>query len=119
MPATWLIVLGAALDTLDGRIARFIGNDSKFGIEFDSLADIISFGVAANPWDGARVELRGLTSKKHKKLKLNGCAGVVVAIDSETGRIGVKLDDGRGPFQIPRRRRWRPLQMVRILAEPH
>ena len=50
---------------------------------------------------GSRVELRGLTSKKHKKLKLNGCSGVVVAIDSETGRFGVKLDDGRGPFQIP------------------
>ena len=42
----WLIVLGAALDTMDGRIARFIGNDSKFGIEFDSLADVCTFGIA-------------------------------------------------------------------------
>ncbi len=46
VPATWLIVLGAALDTMDGRIARFIGNDSKFGIEFDSLADVCTFGIA-------------------------------------------------------------------------
>ena len=45
VPAAWLIVLSAVLDTMDGRIARFIGKDSKFGIEFDSLADVCTFGV--------------------------------------------------------------------------
>jgi CDP-diacylglycerol--serine O-phosphatidyltransferase len=34
------------LDMLDGRIARMTGATSEFGIEFDSLADVISFGVA-------------------------------------------------------------------------
>src|SRR2546430_5303674 len=34
------------LDMLDGRIARMTGTTSEFGVEFDSLADIISFGVA-------------------------------------------------------------------------
>src|ERR671911_444236 len=34
------------VDMLDGRIARMTGTTSAFGIEFDSLADIISFGVA-------------------------------------------------------------------------
>lgn len=34
------------LDMLDGRIARLTGTSSAFGLEFDSLADIISFGVA-------------------------------------------------------------------------
>jgi CDP-diacylglycerol--serine O-phosphatidyltransferase len=34
------------LDMLDGRIARMTGTTSPFGVEFDSLADIISFGVA-------------------------------------------------------------------------
>src|SRR3954454_25102208 len=34
------------LDMLDGRIARLTGTESDFGIEFDSLADVISFGVA-------------------------------------------------------------------------
>ena len=34
------------IDTLDGRIARMTGTTSAFGVEFDSLADIISFGVA-------------------------------------------------------------------------
>ncbi len=34
------------LDMLDGRIARMTGATSDFGIEFDSLADVISFGMA-------------------------------------------------------------------------
>ena len=34
------------LDGLDGRIARLTGAESDFGLQFDSLADIISFGVA-------------------------------------------------------------------------
>jgi CDP-diacylglycerol--serine O-phosphatidyltransferase len=35
-----------ALDALDGRIARLTGSESPFGVEFDSLADVISFGLA-------------------------------------------------------------------------
>jgi len=34
------------LDMLDGRVARLTGATSDFGIEFDSLADVISFGMA-------------------------------------------------------------------------
>ena len=34
------------LDMLDGRIARLTGTTSEFGVQFDSLADIISFGIA-------------------------------------------------------------------------
>jgi CDP-diacylglycerol--serine O-phosphatidyltransferase len=34
------------LDMLDGRIARLTGTASEFGVEFDSLADVISFGIA-------------------------------------------------------------------------
>lgn len=34
------------LDMLDGRIARLTGTASEFGVQFDSLADVISFGVA-------------------------------------------------------------------------
>jgi CDP-diacylglycerol---serine O-phosphatidyltransferase len=34
------------LDMLDGRVARMTGTTSEFGLEFDSLADVISFGIA-------------------------------------------------------------------------
>ncbi|MEW5982473.1 MAG: CDP-diacylglycerol--serine O-phosphatidyltransferase [Acidobacteriota bacterium] len=41
-----LIGIAIVLDMLDGRIARLTGTTSAFGLEFDSLADIISFGIA-------------------------------------------------------------------------
>jgi len=42
-----LAILAAGLfDLLDGKIARLSGADSRFGIEYDSLADLISFGLA-------------------------------------------------------------------------
>jgi CDP-diacylglycerol--serine O-phosphatidyltransferase len=46
--ATAALFIGFAfvLDMLDGRIARMTGTTSAFGVEFDSLADVISFGVA-------------------------------------------------------------------------
>jgi CDP-diacylglycerol--serine O-phosphatidyltransferase len=40
------IGVAIVLDMLDGRIARLTGATSDFGVEFDSLADVISFGVA-------------------------------------------------------------------------
>src|SRR5450432_2795546 len=44
--AIWFILLACVFDLLDGRLARLGGHDSDFGREFDSLADIVSFGIA-------------------------------------------------------------------------
>ncbi len=44
--AAWLIVWCGLLDTLDGMVARLLKATSHFGAEFDSMADLISFGVA-------------------------------------------------------------------------
>ena len=44
--AAWLIVWCGLLDTLDGMVARLLKATSDFGAEFDSMADLISFGVA-------------------------------------------------------------------------
>src|SRR5215212_4360762 len=41
-----LIGVAIVLDMLDGRVARMTGTTSEFGLEFDSLADVISFGIA-------------------------------------------------------------------------
>jgi len=40
------IGIAFVLDSLDGRIARMTGSESDFGVQFDSLADVISFGIA-------------------------------------------------------------------------
>src|SRR5216683_4921262 len=44
--AVWFILGACIFDVLDGRLARLGGQDSAFGREFDSLADIVSFGLA-------------------------------------------------------------------------
>jgi CDP-diacylglycerol--serine O-phosphatidyltransferase len=44
--AIFFIILACVFDLLDGRVARLGGYESPFGREFDSLADIISFGAA-------------------------------------------------------------------------
>ncbi|AHF90569.1 CDP-diacylglycerol--serine O-phosphatidyltransferase [Opitutaceae bacterium TAV1] len=44
--AVWLIFGAMAFDALDGRLARMGGRESLFGAEFDSLADVVSFGLA-------------------------------------------------------------------------
>jgi len=44
--ASWWIILAAFLDLLDGLFARLLGVSSEIGKHLDSLADVVSFGVA-------------------------------------------------------------------------
>lgn len=44
--AGWAILIASIFDGLDGRVARMTGTQSAFGAEFDSLSDMVSFGMA-------------------------------------------------------------------------
>ncbi|MBN2544117.1 CDP-diacylglycerol--serine O-phosphatidyltransferase [bacterium] len=44
--AAWMIILAAFFDFLDGRIARATHSTTEFGVQLDSFADLVSFGVA-------------------------------------------------------------------------
>jgi CDP-diacylglycerol--serine O-phosphatidyltransferase len=44
--AAWLIFAGFIMDSMDGKLARALGTTSEFGIQFDSLADLITFCLA-------------------------------------------------------------------------
>ncbi|MGE5700464.1 MAG: CDP-diacylglycerol--serine O-phosphatidyltransferase [Deltaproteobacteria bacterium] len=44
--AAMAIIAGVVLDGLDGRVARMTRTTTRFGVEYDSLADLVSFGVA-------------------------------------------------------------------------
>jgi CDP-diacylglycerol--serine O-phosphatidyltransferase len=46
VPAAWMIFCAVIFDGLDGKVARSLGGGSQFGLEYDSLADLVSFGVA-------------------------------------------------------------------------
>ena len=44
--ACWFIIIAAVCDSLDGRVARMAKATSEFGVQYDSLADLTSFGIA-------------------------------------------------------------------------
>ena len=46
LTAAWFILVAAIFDGLDGKVARLTGTTSKFGVEYDSLADLVAFGVS-------------------------------------------------------------------------
>lgn len=58
-PAGMAVFVAALFDTLDGRIARLTRTESAFGKEYDSLADMVSFGLApaivAYQWGVVRI----------------------------------------------------------------
>ncbi len=46
VPAAMAIFVAGILDGLDGRIARLTNTQSEFGVQYDSMSDMVSFGVA-------------------------------------------------------------------------
>ncbi len=44
--ACWLIVISGVADSLDGRVARLAKATTAFGVQYDSLSDLTSFGIA-------------------------------------------------------------------------
>ena len=44
--ACLLLIVGSVFDSVDGRIARLTGTNSSFGEQFDSISDVVSFGIA-------------------------------------------------------------------------
>jgi CDP-diacylglycerol--serine O-phosphatidyltransferase len=46
VPAAWMVFFAVVFDGLDGKMARILGGGSQFGLEYDSLADLVSFGAA-------------------------------------------------------------------------
>ncbi|MBI4705885.1 MAG: CDP-diacylglycerol--serine O-phosphatidyltransferase [Deltaproteobacteria bacterium] len=62
--AALLIIFAMFFDTLDGRLARMTKTQSAFGLQLDSLADVVSFGAApallVYEWTLARLGLLGL-----------------------------------------------------------
>jgi CDP-diacylglycerol--serine O-phosphatidyltransferase len=44
--SAWAVIFAVLFDNLDGKVARLTHTESQFGVEYDSLSDLISFGVA-------------------------------------------------------------------------
>ena len=85
------IVFAAVLDGIDGRVARMIKGQSKFGAELDSLADFVNFGVAPGLilyfWDLHELKSAGWIAAMVFAI----CAGLRLA------RFNVMIDDPSRP----------------------
>jgi len=67
-PACLAIFIAAILDGIDGRVARLTNTQSDFGMHYDSLADLVSFGMAPALvmyyWALSALKLDGVTAGK-------------------------------------------------------
>ena len=90
------IVFAAALDGIDGRVARMIKGQSQFGAELDSLADFVNFGCAP----GLILYLWGL----HELGNVGWIAAMVFAICAGAAARALQRDDRRSePAGLGRR----------------
>ncbi len=96
--AAWLIIIAILCDGMDGKIARWTNSESTFGFELDSLADLVSFGVApalflylavfpANPLLGASLGFIYLFAGGYRLARFNADQ----AGDRSTGYQGLPI----------------------------
>src|SRR5678816_1716292 len=67
-PACVAIFIAAILDGIDGRVARLTNTQTEFGVQYDSLADLVSFGMAPALvmyyWSLSALKIDGITPGK-------------------------------------------------------
>lgn len=89
--AVYLVVLAAALDGVDGRLARLLKGASRFGAELDSLIDFVNFGVAP----ALILYVWGLNALGH--VGWIGSLVLAIACALRLARFNVALDDPLKP----------------------
>jgi len=102
-PAVIAIVVAAALDGIDGRVARLLKGTSRFGAELDSLADFVNFGVTP------ALVLYGFVL--HNLKSVGWIVALLFAISAalRLARFNVMIDD-------PDRREWKKNFFVGMAA---
>jgi len=93
--AAGLIITAGAIDGLDGRLARLLKATSRFGAEFDSLADFLSFGVAP------AMVLYLWTMHDYRGLGFVPCVMFAVCMSLRLARFNAALDAGPMPLPGP------------------
>ena len=91
--AAWMVLLAMVFDSVDGLAARLTHVESRFGAELDSLADVVSFGVA--PAFLVAV-LAAQADLPHERLVWMSCMVYVVCAALRLARFNVQtgLDEG-------------------------
>jgi len=91
--AAWLIVLAVVMDAFDGKAARFFGASSSFGLQFDSLADVVSMGVAPS------ILCYAAAFREDSLIGMIVCAVPVLAAAFRLARFNVRSGSGKGAYE--------------------
>ena len=94
--AAWFIIFSVLTDKLDGFVARLVKGTSEFGVQLDSFADFLNFGIApATLWYAylSRPEL--VTQGAHRVLTVGAMMLWVLAVTFRLARYNIVGDDPR------------------------
>ncbi|MBI4614035.1 MAG: CDP-diacylglycerol--serine O-phosphatidyltransferase [Planctomycetes bacterium] len=99
--AAWMIFAAMLFDALDGKVARMTGGTSDFGMQLDSLADVITFGVA--PAFLVKVLVQSPHSPYHSKIAWGLSVLFVLCAALRLARFNVETarhdDDSHSSFR--------------------
>lgn len=87
--AAWMILWGSLLDKLDGSAARLMKATSSFGVEFDSFADFVAFGIAPAALVYFRLTGGGAVSGSHRYLVMVAAGTYALALAVRLARFNV------------------------------
>ncbi|HBF33433.1 TPA: CDP-diacylglycerol--serine O-phosphatidyltransferase [Candidatus Sumerlaeota bacterium] len=98
--ACWFILIGGFFDMFDGAIARLTHTQSEFGVQFDSLSDLVTFGVA--PSVAAFYLMQGM-GIEHRRVVICICALFCICSALRLARynVQVKGPERRGFIGLP------------------
>lgn len=93
--AAWMILWGVLLDKLDGTAARLFRATSRFGVQFDSFADFVVFGIAPAALVYSRLHEEPLyASGGYGPFLLGACGLFVVAVSARLARFNISEPPG-------------------------
>ena len=93
--AAWMILWGVLLDKLDGTAARLLNASSGFGVQFDSFADFVIFGIApASLFYFRLTEMAAYQAGPNRILLLLAVGFFVVATSARLARFNISEPPG-------------------------
>lgn len=100
--AVWAMLLAMVFDFMDGKVARLTGSESAFGVQIDSLSDVLSFGLCPALMFKVMAEYEfGMTPKRSLVLACFYLFGAVLRLARFNVEADVENDDHRSFKGMP------------------
>src|SRR5262249_48403080 len=93
--AAWFVVFSVLTDKLDGFVARLVKGTSEFGVQLDSFADFLNFGIAPATMFYAYLSRPDAPSGAGKAVMMGSVGAWVLAVTFRLARYNIVGDDPR------------------------